>query len=79
MTENFPGQPIDPVRDARELELVDRILGLQAELAHARATSGHHDVQAQLDEIRASATWKAGRTVLSPVFLLRRVLGRGRS
>jgi hypothetical protein len=76
MTENFPGQPNDAVRDARELEMIDRILGLQAELANTRASAGYHEVKWQLEEIHRSATWRAGRAVLAPVFLVRRIMRR---
>lgn len=77
MPQNFPGESADPARDARQLELVDRLLGLQAEVAHLRTKNSTEEARAQLEEIHASATWRIGRAVLTPVVLLRRALGRG--
>ncbi|HEY4226642.1 MAG TPA: hypothetical protein VGM70_12610 [Pseudolysinimonas sp.] len=77
MPQNFPDETPDPARDARQLELIDRIIGLQAEVAHLRAESSSEQVQMVLDEIHGSATWRIGRAVMSPLFLFRRAIGRG--
>lgn len=77
MPQNFPGESADPARDARQLQLVDRILGLQAEVAHLRAKNGTEEAREQLAQIHASATWRVGRAVLTPFFVFRRAIGRG--
>lgn len=59
--------------EARQLALMDRIIGLEAELANIKIGEPHrlrHDIEA----LRGSATWKAGRIVLAPVRFGRRVL-----
>jgi predicted ATP-grasp superfamily ATP-dependent carboligase len=77
MAENFPGETPDPARDARQLELVDRIIGLQAEVAHLRSSASSAQSLQQLAEIHSSATWRIGRMVIAPIAAVRR-LTRGR-
>jgi hypothetical protein len=76
MTGSTPDDPNDLTRDERQLALVDRIIGLQGEVANLKSVYGARDMQDQLDAIHASATWRVGRAVLGPVFLARRLLGR---
>jgi hypothetical protein len=57
----------------RQLALVDRIIGLEAEVAHLRSLSITKEVRAQVRQIKASATWKIGRAVTSPLLLVRRI------
>lgn len=72
--------PDDVARELRQLALVDRVLGLEAEVARlsARApyTSAREEVerlQAHLEAVYQSPTWKVGTAVLRPFkFLLRR-------
>ncbi|MEQ1735014.1 MAG: hypothetical protein ABL886_01125 [Rhodoglobus sp.] len=62
----------DIQRDLRELELVDRVMGLEAENARLAALFvkpvgprfGYHRM---LDDVWSSRTWRAGRVVLAPV------------
>jgi hypothetical protein len=60
----------------RQLALVDRIIGLEAQLANLRAQNAGAVTQAQVAEVKASATWRAGRVVLAPFSLVKRVLSR---
>lgn len=55
--------------DLRQLALVDRIIGLEGELAHLRSVTpgAEHASQRQVDLMRGSLTWKVGRAVLTPV------------
>ena len=74
-------------RDLRELALVDRVLGLEAQLAEVSAFMNpprQHVVdlenriiglEQQLDALRSTPTWRAGRIALAPARVLRR-LGR---
>lgn len=61
----------------RQLALVDRILGLEAEVANLRSVNVGAEVQAQLNQVRSSATWRVGSAVLAPVRLVKRVVSRG--
>lgn len=56
----------------RELELVDRILGLEAEVARLNVQSGLNDIRV----LHQSREWRVGRVVLAPVTLVRRLLRR---
>lgn len=64
----------------RQLALVDRVLGLEAEVARLSASSPYAqsvrlDVERVQGELRAahdSATWMIGSAVLAPVRMLRR-------
>ena len=62
----------DIQRDLRELELVDRIKGLEAENARLSAlfikpTGPRFGYHRMLDDVWSSRTWRAGRVVLAPV------------
>jgi hypothetical protein len=56
----------------RELELVDRVLGLEAEVARLSIEAGVRDLRI----LEKSRYWQVGRVVLSPVTLLRRLIRR---
>lgn len=67
-------------RDLRQLALVDRILGLEAQVARLSILSpddsgprGHDFVQRELQTVYSSATWRVGRAVLAPARALRAV------
>jgi hypothetical protein len=77
MTE-FPSPNVDMSQDERQLALVDRIIGLEAELANLSATYGLGKVaRDQIAMVKRSATWRVGTLVLSPVRLVGKVLNRG--
>ena len=81
-------QPSDVELQLRQLELVDRIFGLEAQLAEASAFAKperdeidavlreNEGLRQQLAGLRATSTWKAGRAVLAPARLLRRLIRR---
>lgn len=56
----------------RQLALVDRIIGLEAQLAQLRVSYAHDEVAA----VKASMTWRAGRFVLAPLRAVRRLARR---
>ena len=60
----------------RQLALIDRIIGLQAELANLRSMNLSREVRTQVDAVKSSTTWRIGRLVLAPVIFARRVLSR---
>jgi hypothetical protein len=65
----------------RELALVDRVLGLQAQLAQLAAQSSlTPDQQLRTEQelalLRGSVTWRAGRVVSAPLRALQRVARR---
>ncbi len=79
----------DPrLRQLRELALVDRILGLEAQLAEVstfmtpdRETVDRleHEVRvlrAQLDGLHQTWEWRVGRVILAPARALKRALER---
>jgi hypothetical protein len=61
--------------DLRQLALVDRIIGLEAELAHMRMSQTDKDLIA----MRASTTWRVGRVALGPLVLARSLVRRVKS
>ncbi|MBD8103565.1 hypothetical protein PlfCFBP13513_13790 [Plantibacter flavus] len=73
--------------DRRVLELIDRVLGLEAELARVSVYNnpGREQFEAlerenaglrqQLEAVHGTRTWKAGRAVLAPL----RVVSRNRA
>jgi hypothetical protein len=75
-------------RDARELALVDRILGLEAQLANYAVIVSPSRTQfeslnreiaglrQQLAAVHSTRTWKAGRAVLSPLRAIRALTRR---
>lgn len=56
----------------RELALVDRIIGLEAEVARLSIEGGIHDLRI----LHRSRAWRAGRIVLSPYVIFRRLVRR---
>lgn len=78
--------PEQIISERRVLELVDRVLGLEAELARVSVFNNparerfdalereNAGLQQQLAAMRATRTWRAGRAVLAPV----RIITRGR-
>lgn len=61
----------------RLLTLRDHVIGLESTAAKARADAdrARHEAQRQLDEVRASTTWRAGRLAVGPVSWVRHRLG----
>lgn len=59
-------------RELRELALVDRILGLEAEVARLSLQAGLNDVRV----LHRSAEWRIGRLVLAPWTLFKRIIGK---
>ncbi|WP_324650845.1 hypothetical protein [Georgenia sp. H159] len=64
----------------RLLTLRDHVIGLEATTATARAQAARaqREAQQQLEEMAASATWRAGRLAVAPAsWARRRIAGRG--
>lgn len=59
-------------RDLRELALVDRIIGLEAEVARLSIEAGVKDIRI----LHKSRPWRVGRIVLAPVVLVRKIFKR---
>lgn len=77
MTE-FPTDNADLSQEVRQLALVDRIIGLEAELANLSATYGLGKVaRDQIAMVKKSTTWRVGTLVLSPLVLAGRIFSRG--
>ena len=78
--------PEQIIAERRVLELVDRVLGLGAELARVSVYNNptreqfdaleqeNAGLREQLQVIRGTRTWRAGRVVLAPL----RIVTRGR-
>ncbi|TFD70094.1 hypothetical protein [Cryobacterium sp. Hb1] len=66
----------DLARDARQLALVDRVIGLQAEVANLNVTYPNriNALEAELRALLTSRTWKTGRAAVSPLLFARKVL-----
>jgi len=67
----------------RQLGLVDRVLGLEAQVAELSidfdlTPSEKLRVEQQLDQMRRSLGWRVGRVIAAPVTLARRRYQRGR-
>ena len=60
----------------RQLALVDRIIGLEAQIAALKAGMNSEALTKQLKEFKSSTTWRVGRIVLSPYIAVNRALGR---
>lgn len=56
----------------RELALVDKIIGLEAEVARLSIEGGIKDIRI----LHKSRAWQVGRSVLSPVVLARKIFKR---
>lgn len=65
-------QEHDIERDLRELALVDKIIGLEAEVARLSIEAGIKDIRV----IRNSRPWRVGRVVLAPVAFFQRIFSR---
>lgn len=72
MSPEKASRPTDLERDLRELALVDRIIGLEAEVARLSIEAGVKDIRI----LQKSRPWQVGRIVLMPVVLIRKVLRR---
>lgn len=83
------GKTPEPIDDAtvfsieRQLALVDRVLGLEAQLAELSSSSQLSPSQQlraekELAVLRGSLTWRLGRVAAAPIRAARRV-ARGRS
>jgi hypothetical protein len=62
-------QGTDIERDLRELALIDRIIGLEAEVARLSIEAGVKDIRI----LQKSRPWRVGRIVLMPVVLVRKI------
>jgi hypothetical protein len=56
----------------RELALVDKIIGLEAEVARLSIEAGIKDIRI----LHKSRAWQVGRFVLSPIVIFRKVFKR---
>jgi hypothetical protein len=65
--------PDEVSRGMRELALIDRIIGLEAEVARLSIEGGIKDIRI----LHKSRAWRVGRIVLMPVVVLRHILKRG--
>lgn len=66
----------------RQLHLVDRILGLEAQVAQLSSStsltpSEELGTELQLQRMRTSPAWRIGRVATSPMRIARRILRRG--
>lgn len=59
-------------RTLRELALIDRVLGLEAEVARLNIQAGVNDVRV----LQSSKQWRIGRIVLAPASFIRRLMGK---
>lgn len=59
-------------RDLRELALIDRIIGLEAEVARLSIEAGVKDIRI----LHKSRPWQVGRVVLAPVVLVKKIFRR---
>lgn len=86
MTKGWEGSPREVPRSnksddfERELALVDRVLGLEAQLAEQSVTfaltpSEQLRAEQQIARMRSSLGWRVGRIVAAPATLLGRRLG----
>lgn len=72
----------DHVEAERQLALVDRIIGLEAELAELAIASSltpseQLGAERQLIRLRATTAWRIGRLATAPVRIAKRVVRRG--
>lgn len=72
MTSEENKAPNDLERDLRELALVDKIIGLEAEVARLSIESGVKDIRI----LQKSRPWRVGRIVLMPVVFVRKIFGK---
>lgn len=64
-------EPAELDAEARQLALVDRIIGLEAELANIKIGEPNA-LRFDIEALKASATWRVGRVVLAPARFARR-------
>lgn len=72
MTSEENKAPNDLERDLRELALVDKIIGLEAEVARLSIEAGVKDIRI----LQKSRPWRVGRIVLMPVVFVRKIFGK---
>lgn len=78
MTE-FPTENADMSQEVRQLALVDRIIGLEAEVANLSATYGlGRAAREQIAFVKSSTTWRVGTLVLSPMVFVGKLFSRGK-
>ena len=65
-------QSTDIERDLRELALIDRIIGLEAEVARLSIDAGVKDIRI----LQKSRPWRVGRIVLMPLVLVRKIFSK---
>ncbi|MFT6534912.1 MAG: hypothetical protein ACJAS7_000952 [Alpinimonas sp.] len=61
--------------DLRQLALVDRVIGLEAQLAYLKSAQATNDA-GDAHGLKSSMTWRVGRAVLMPVRFAKKVLRR---
>lgn len=66
------GKQLEDEVSLRQLELVDRIIGLEAEVARLKQEGSLKDIR----HVRNSPSWKLGHFILSPFLFLRSALLR---
>ena len=72
MASEINRQSADIERDLRELALIDRIIGLEAEVARLSIEAGVKDIRI----LHKSRPWRVGRIVLMPVVLVRKIFSK---
>lgn len=72
MSSEINRQSADIERDLRELALIDRIIGLEAEVARLSIEAGVKDIRI----LHKSRPWRVGRIVLMPVVLVRKIFSK---
>lgn len=78
-TETTASSPRDFGPELRQLALIDRVLGLEAEVARLSSSSSSSEgardqiarLEAELKAVYASRTWRIGSAVLRPLRLFR--------
>lgn len=63
--------------DLRQLALVDRIIGLEAQLAYLKSAQAKSGL-GNTDMMTSSMTWRAGRLVMAPLRLGKKVMRRAK-
>lgn len=56
----------------RELALIDKIIGLEAEVARLSVEAGVKDIRI----LHKSRAWQVGRIVLSPLVVIRKIISK---
>lgn len=63
--------------DLRQLALVDRVIGLEAQLAYLKSAQAKSGLGGA-DMMRSSITWRVGRVVMAPLRLGKKVIRRAK-